>query len=137
MALRPAQGGALRPARGGALRLRIAHLYPRLMNIYGDRGNILCLVRRCRERDIEVEVAELSLGDPFDARAHDLIFVGSPDTVARKLKAAAEEGLFNVVGAELNVGTLPEPDLMRSIRLFGNEVMPALRDVDPLKETSG
>lgn len=59
-----------------ALRLRIAHLYPRLMNIYGDRGNILCLTRRCRNRDIDVEVTELGPGDRLDPAAHDLIFIG-------------------------------------------------------------
>jgi lipid II isoglutaminyl synthase (glutamine-hydrolysing) len=58
------------------VRLRIAHLYPRLMNIYGDRGNIVCLTRRCRARDIDVEVTELGPGDPFDAAGHDLIFIG-------------------------------------------------------------
>ncbi len=66
----------LRQAQGDGLRLRIAHLYPRLMNIYGDRGNIVCLTRRCRARDIEVEVTELGLGDHLDPAAHDLIFIG-------------------------------------------------------------
>ena len=67
---------------------------------------------------------------------NNLVFVGSPETVARKLKAAAEEGLFNVVCGEFNVGTgaMPEEDLMRSIRLFGTEVIPALRDFDPPKD---
>src|SRR3970040_1703753 len=58
------------------MKLRIAHLYPRLMNIYGDRGNIVCLTRRCRARDIEVEVTELGLGDRIHPAAHDLIFIG-------------------------------------------------------------
>ena len=65
---------------------------------------------------------------------HDLVFVGSPETVARKIKAAAEEGLFNVFVGEFNMGAMPEEDLMRSIRLFGTEVIPALRDVDPVKD---
>jgi CobQ-like glutamine amidotransferase family enzyme len=56
--------------------LRLAHLYPRLMNIYGDRGNILCLRRRCEARDIELVVEELGLGDPLDPAAYDLIFIG-------------------------------------------------------------
>jgi len=56
--------------------LRLAHLYPRLMNIYGDRGNILCLRRRCEARDIELVVEELDLGDPLDPAAYDLIFIG-------------------------------------------------------------
>jgi len=56
--------------------LRLAHLYPRLMNIYGDRGNILCLRRRCEARDIELVVEDLDLGDPLDPAAYDLIFMG-------------------------------------------------------------
>ncbi len=64
----------------------------------------------------------------------NLVFVGSPETVVRKLKAAAKEGLFNVVCGEFNVGTLPEKDLMRSIGLFGKEVIPALRDLDSPKD---
>ena len=56
--------------------LRLAHLYPRLMNIYGDRGNILCLRRRCEARDVELVVEELDLGDPLDPAAYDLIFMG-------------------------------------------------------------
>ncbi len=57
-------------------KLLIAHLYPRLMNIYGDRGNILCLTRRCRDREIEVEVDELGVGDSLVAGQHNLIFMG-------------------------------------------------------------
>ena len=64
----------------------------------------------------------------------NLVFVGSPKAVARKLKSGAEEGLFNVVCGEFNVGNLAEKDLMRSIRLFGTEVIPALRDFDPTRE---
>lgn len=58
------------------MKLKIAHLYPRLMNIYGDRGNVLCLSRRCRDRDINVEVDELGPGDKLRAGKHDLIFMG-------------------------------------------------------------
>jgi hypothetical protein len=46
------------------------------MNIYGDRGNIICLRRRCEARDIAFELTELTLADPFDAAAYDLIFIG-------------------------------------------------------------
>ena len=62
---------------------------------------------------------------------NSLVFVGSPETVARKLRVAAQEGLFNVFCGEFNVGMLPDEDLMRSIRLFGTEVIPALKDFDP------
>jgi len=57
-------------------RLRLAHLYPKLMNLYGDRGNILCLRRRCEARAIGLVVDEIGLGETLDASAYDLIFVG-------------------------------------------------------------
>jgi CobQ-like glutamine amidotransferase family enzyme len=56
--------------------LRVAHLYPRSMNIYGDRGNIMCLRRRCEVRGIAFELTELGMGERLDARAFDLIFAG-------------------------------------------------------------
>jgi len=61
----------------------------------------------------------------------NLVFVGSPETVARQIKDAATEGLFNSVFAEFNIGWLEEEDLMRSIRLFGTRVMPELRGFEP------
>jgi CobQ-like glutamine amidotransferase family enzyme len=56
--------------------LRLAHLYPDLMSVYGDRGNVLTLVRRAQWRGIDVEVRELSLGDSLDPETVDLIFFG-------------------------------------------------------------
>jgi CobQ-like glutamine amidotransferase family enzyme len=34
--------------------LRLAHLYPDVMNIYGDRGNVIALRYRCEARGIEL-----------------------------------------------------------------------------------
>src|SRR5690242_19926987 len=42
--------------------IRLVHLYPDLMSVYGDRGNVLALCRRAEWRDIAVTVQELSLG---------------------------------------------------------------------------
>jgi alkanesulfonate monooxygenase SsuD/methylene tetrahydromethanopterin reductase-like flavin-dependent oxidoreductase (luciferase family) len=69
--------------------------------------------------------------DPEYLFDKNLIFIGSPDTVASKIEAAAQEGVFNTLFCELNFGQLPEADLMRSIRLMGEEVIPKLRGVDP------
>ena len=69
--------------------------------------------------------------DPDYIMENDLVFIGSPETVASKLRKAAEEGLFNTFMGEFNFADLPEADLMRSIRLFGEKVMPALRDYEP------
>lgn len=62
---------------------------------------------------------------------HDLILVGSPATIVEKLKRWSVEGVFNTFFAECNFGGLAEEDLMRSIRLLGTEVMPALRGFEP------
>ena len=70
----------------------------------------------------------------FDAEyllKHELVFIGSPETVAAKIRGAAENGLFNVFMGEFNFADLPEADLMRSIRLFGEKVIPALRGFEP------
>jgi lipid II isoglutaminyl synthase (glutamine-hydrolysing) len=56
--------------------LRLAHLYPKLMNLYGDRGNIICLRCRCEARGIELIVDDLDLADAVDPTAYDLIFIG-------------------------------------------------------------
>jgi alkanesulfonate monooxygenase SsuD/methylene tetrahydromethanopterin reductase-like flavin-dependent oxidoreductase (luciferase family) len=69
--------------------------------------------------------------DPDYLFDNNLIFIGSPDTVASKIEAAAQEGVFNTLFCELNFGQLPQQDLMRSIRLMGEEVIPKLRSVDP------
>ena len=56
--------------------MRIAHLYPDLLNLYGDRGNIMCLQYRCQQRGIQVTVDEISVGDSFDHTKYDLLFIG-------------------------------------------------------------
>lgn len=62
---------------------------------------------------------------------NNLVFVGSPQSVIQQIRSAATEGCFNTIFFEFNIGTLPEEDLMRSIRLFGTQVIPALRDFQP------
>ena len=61
----------------------------------------------------------------------NVVFVGSPETVAKRVREAAEEGLFNTLLCEFNLGSMSEDEVMRSIRLFGTEVIPALRGVEP------
>jgi lipid II isoglutaminyl synthase (glutamine-hydrolysing) len=60
----------------GQRSLRLAHLYPTLMNLYGDRGNIFCLQHRCAARGIELLVDEIGIDDGLSAGGYDLIFMG-------------------------------------------------------------
>ena len=56
------------------LKISIAHLYPKLLNLYGDLGNIITLVKRCEWRGISVEVEQIDVGDKISE--HDLYFIG-------------------------------------------------------------
>lgn len=55
-------------------KIKIAHLYPKLLNIYGDGGNILTLKRRCEWRNIGFEIDEINIGDKISE--HDIYFIG-------------------------------------------------------------
>lgn len=56
--------------------LRVCALYPDLMNIYADRGNLLLLERRCRWRGIGFSVRASGLGDALDPDGADLFYIG-------------------------------------------------------------
>jgi lipid II isoglutaminyl synthase (glutamine-hydrolysing) len=85
--------------------LRVCALYPDLMNIYADRGNLLLLERRCTWRGLGFAATAAGLGEDIDPAAHDLFYLGggqdrdqalcAHDLVDRKrdaLHAAAAEG---------------------------------------------
>lgn len=56
------------------LKISIAHLYPKLLNLYGDMGNIITLKKRCEWRGISVMFEEIGVGDKINE--HDLYFIG-------------------------------------------------------------
>jgi len=56
--------------------LRVCSLYPELMNIYADRGNIAVLQARCEWRGISFELGSSSMGDGLDPDAWDLFYMG-------------------------------------------------------------
>ena len=69
------------------MKITIAHLYPDLLNLYGDRGNIECLQKRCLWRDIEVEIINLTINDqltPEILEQIDIMFMGGGEDCAQK-----------------------------------------------------
>lgn len=58
------------------LKLSICHLYPDLLNIYGDYGNISALKNRLLWRDIGVEISEVRAGERVNYKKHDIYFMG-------------------------------------------------------------
>jgi CobQ-like glutamine amidotransferase family enzyme len=112
--------------------LRVCALYPDLMNIYADRGNLLMLERRCAWRGIGFSVTAAGLGEGVDPDAHDLFYLGGGqdrdqrlcalDLVQTKrdaLHAAAERGAivlgvcggFQLLGHRYELGDDEVPGL--------------------------
>lgn len=58
------------------MELNICHLYPDLLNVYGDVGNILILKHRAALRGIDVNIINSSLGNPIDEKNIDILFFG-------------------------------------------------------------
>lgn len=87
------------------MEIRVAHLYPDVMNIYGDRGNVIALRFRCEARGIGFQVTDVNLGDPFVAADFDLVLVGggqdreqrriADDLVAKgpEIRQAVDDGM--------------------------------------------
>jgi CobQ-like glutamine amidotransferase family enzyme len=57
-------------------KLNLVHLYPTLLNLYGDRGNIIVLRQRCAWRGIGLSILEVGLGESFPDDNVDLLFMG-------------------------------------------------------------
>ncbi len=83
--------------------LRVLSLYPELMNIYADRGNIAVLRARCEWRGLGFEHAASSLGEPLDPDAHDLFYMGGGQdrdqvAVAHDMAETKREALHQAAG---------------------------------------
>ena len=88
------------------MKLRICHLYPDVLNLYGDGGNIICMQQRLKWRGIDSEVTRVMIGDVLHLSDFDLLFIGGgqdfeqevllPDLQRgkdREIRAAIEDGL--------------------------------------------
>ena len=58
------------------MELKICHLYPDVLNLYGDRGNVMCMTRRLQWRGIETSVTKLPIGAGKSLSGFDLVFIG-------------------------------------------------------------
>lgn len=86
------------------MEISICHLYPDVLNLYGDRGNIICMEKRAAWRGIGVTVTGLSVGENTDFSQFDIFFMGGGQDFeqevllndltsgkAGEIKAAAED----------------------------------------------
>lgn len=58
------------------MKITIGHLYPDLLNLYGDRGNIACMMKRCQWRGVEAETIEFETDDNVDFSGLDIVLLG-------------------------------------------------------------
>ena len=88
------------------MELKICHMYPDVLNLYGDGGNIRCLTRRLQWRGIGAEVTRMPIGSPASLSGYDLVFIGGGQDFEqqvlledlhrgkdREIRAAVEDGL--------------------------------------------
>ena len=59
------------------MELKICHLYPDVMNLSGDRGNVVCMEKRLQWRGIETSVTSIGVGQALHASQYDLLFIGN------------------------------------------------------------
>ncbi|MDE6906888.1 MAG: glutamine amidotransferase [Lachnospiraceae bacterium] len=74
----------------------VGHLYPDLLNLYGDRGNIQCIMKRCEWRGIDAETIEYGLEDKVNFSKLDIVLLGGGSDreqmiVCRRLQEIRED----------------------------------------------
>jgi lipid II isoglutaminyl synthase (glutamine-hydrolysing) len=128
--------------------LKLVHLYPREMNIYGDTGNVVVLRKRLQWRGLPVEVTPVSVGDPLPNDVDILLGGGGQDAAqgeigadfasrGAQLRAMADDGVvmlticgsYQMLGHEFithegvriaGVGVLDVITRGQDVRLIGN-----------------
>jgi CobQ-like glutamine amidotransferase family enzyme len=86
-------------------KIKIMHLYPDAMNLYGDFGNILTLIKRCQWRNITVELVDLKVGDKQKFDDTDILFLGGGQDRGQQIisKDLVENGKY--IKEEIEKGT--------------------------------
>lgn len=88
------------------INLRIAHLYAHFLNIYGDRGNIITMLQRCKWRGIDVTVDAIGVGDEFTPDEYDFYFVGGGQDKQQQVIAADLQRLSPTIHESINAGAV-------------------------------
>ena len=73
--------------RRSPMKIRVAHLYPQAMDLYGDGGNVVALQRRCEWRGIRTEVVDVHVGRQVDLSDVDIIVMGGGQDTAQAFVA--------------------------------------------------
>lgn len=116
--------------------LRVCALYPDVMNIYADRGNLLLLERRCAWRGIGFVLTPAGFGDRVDPLAHDLFYLGGgqdrdQELCAQDLVDSKREALHEAAAAgALVLGVCGGFQLLGHTYALGDRDVPGVGLVD-------
>ncbi|MBQ9828021.1 MAG: glutamine amidotransferase [Lachnospiraceae bacterium] len=121
------------------MKLKICHLYPDALNLYGDIGNIICMSKRLEWRGIDREIVSVKIGDRADLSDCDIVFVGGGQDLEQELllkdlasgngaeiKAAVEDGKtflcicggYQMLGNYYMTGTGEKMDFLGAVDLY-------------------
>ncbi len=70
------------------MKLNVCHLYPDLLNLYGDRGNVMAFKQRCSWCGIKINLFEVNLGEKINFKEMDFLFLGGGSDREQNLIAA-------------------------------------------------
>src|SRR5688572_4712484 len=98
----------------------IAHLYPAEMNIYGDRGNIIALVKRLQWRGFHPGVVQVEPDSRFDLTKADIIFGGGGQDTGQSIVAADLAKRADNLQAAANAG-VAMLTICGTYQLFGHK----------------
>jgi lipid II isoglutaminyl synthase (glutamine-hydrolysing) len=132
------------------IKLTIHHLYADMMNLYGDRGNVISIKKRCEWRGIPVEVVDVGLGESIRPTGCDLFLFGggqdreqallADDLAGSKgadLRAIVEDGgvVLGVCGGYQLMGhhyETPEGEKLPGVGVFDLHTQPRKPDEERL-----
>jgi hypothetical protein len=100
--------------------VRVAHLYPRDLNVYGDLGNVITLVKRLEWRGFRAEVLPVEPGEVFDFSSVDLVFGGGGQNSAQSSTAEDLLGRADEL-RKISADGVPMLLICGSYQLFGRE----------------
>jgi CobQ-like glutamine amidotransferase family enzyme len=92
-------------SRSDTSAVRVGLVYPELLGTYGDRGNAVVLVERCRRRGIDGELVEVDAGAPIPASLDIYLFGGGEDD-AQVMAAAGMRASAATIAAARDRGAV-------------------------------
>jgi lipid II isoglutaminyl synthase (glutamine-hydrolysing) len=103
--------------------LRFAHMYPSMLNVAGDGGNVIALQRRCAWRGIATEVQNIDLDEIVDYLSFDIVLLHGGQDVEMSVVAADVHRIGPSLREAADAGVLMF-GVCAGLQLFGHRYIP-------------